>query len=847
MRTAGAVGLAVAMLTAVLIGVPPSPSANAASGPPIAIDVEFTANEAGYYVLDSYGRVSTFGSAPYYGGSPTLRAAEHAVSISPTPSGLGYWIFTDLGRVFAYGDATHFGDLDGITLDGPVLDSVPTPSGLGYYMLGDDGGIFTFGDAGFFGSIPGVLPPGTVLAGKIVGLAPTPTGLGYWLVGEDGGMFTFGDAVFFGSIPGVLPVGTVLAKAVVGMVPQGLGYLMVAADGGIFSFGQSVFHGSIPGLADPTARVQSAGQEIVAVMVRADDSGYIMLSRNGQIWVFGSVQALGTPDVSTPPNPGDSVNCSDFATQVDAQQWHDWRSPFYGDVARLDSDGDGRVCESLVSTPAQKVVSADGNLTVDVPDGAAPPGITVTVEPAATDAFGPNQVGAAYRLGPDGTTFSRPVTISLRVPSVPANVRSGSLQLGLRSSSGELTGLSTRLAPHPEGGFVLTSATSHFTDIGALPDSLPLDQGLMQLSCRTNGGPPFDCTHGPLYLNVDDQVSIDRIGGLAGPGALNLASTIASDVSLSGADGFRCERVGNSYVTVAASNVPSGVPVTPSTHLFVVCKPPDVIDMMFWTSPGSPTSETATPIDSVFVGRASDGGYRLGVQRGVLPGPNRFGVVFLDNPDTGQVEALTTRGEKHVGQTIGDVGGQVFFNESGLPLPNGYNVTNTADTVVYGVPAAAGNRSIIRLETNGPTGFDTEFSWTNVRRSIAEFNGSQPGGQGNPCVPTPTTLCLRGNRFQVDVDWKSSLNAGAGTVVDAGHEGGLFDFFDPASFELLVRVLDGCQTSTNSYWVFFQAATNVEYELTVTDTETKQVVRWVNPLGTPSPAVVDTSAFATCP
>jgi hypothetical protein len=57
-----------------------------------------------------------------------------------------------------------------------------------------------------------------------------------------------------------------------------------------------------------------------------------------------------TPPPTTPPipaNPGDSVNCSDFATQAGAQAWHDLYFPHYGDIANLDADGDGVACESL--------------------------------------------------------------------------------------------------------------------------------------------------------------------------------------------------------------------------------------------------------------------------------------------------------------------------------------------------------------------------------------------------------------------------------------------------------------------------------------------------------------------
>jgi len=62
-----------------------------------------------------------------------------------------------------------------------------------------------------------------------------------------------------------------------------------------------------------------------------------------------------TPTGSGPPRPtprtrcdADVYNCSDFATQADAQAVFDfcW-SQGYGDVHRLDADGDGIACESL--------------------------------------------------------------------------------------------------------------------------------------------------------------------------------------------------------------------------------------------------------------------------------------------------------------------------------------------------------------------------------------------------------------------------------------------------------------------------------------------------------------------
>ena len=40
-------------------------------------------------------------------------------------------------------------------------------------------------------------------------------------------------------------------------------------------------------------------------------------------------------------------NCADFATQAEAQAWHDVFAPFSDAVARFDSDRDGIACEGL--------------------------------------------------------------------------------------------------------------------------------------------------------------------------------------------------------------------------------------------------------------------------------------------------------------------------------------------------------------------------------------------------------------------------------------------------------------------------------------------------------------------
>lgn len=121
------------------------------------------------------------------------------------------------------------------------------------------------------------------------------------------------------------------------------------------------------------------------------------------------------------------------------------------------------------------------------------------------------------------------------------------------------------------------------------------------------------------------------------------------------------------------------------------------------------------------------------------------------------------------------------------------------------------------------------------------------GGNNRPCHEGPTTLCLNNNRFNVTTQWANAQGQrGAGTVSNLSDESGLFYFFDPANWEMLVKVLDGCGTN-NHFWVFAAAATNVEYTLTVTDTQSNATRTYSNSLGTQAPAITDTEAFATCP
>ncbi len=119
---------------------------------------------------------------------------------------------------------------------------------------------------------------------------------------------------------------------------------------------------------------------------------------------------------------------------------------------------------------------------------------------------------------------------------------------------------------------------------------------------------------------------------------------------------------------------------------------------------------------------------------------------------------------------------------------------------------------------------------------------SAPSGS---CRADAETLCLQDSRFQVKVNWwKADGESGVGRVVEAGtDDSGMFQFFDPENWEVLVKVLDGCATN-GRMWVLGASTTDLGYRIVVTDTIAEESRTYVNEPGQPAPAIVDTEAFS---
>ncbi|MGE5413815.1 MAG: WD40/YVTN/BNR-like repeat-containing protein, partial [Syntrophomonadaceae bacterium] len=110
------------------------------------------------------------------------------------------------------------------------------------------------------------------------------------------------------------------------------------------------------------------------------------------------------------------------------------------------------------------------------------------------------------------------------------------------------------------------------------------------------------------------------------------------------------------------------------------------------------------------------------------------------------------------------------------------------------------------------------------------------------CTSGPEALCLNGSRFRADVSWRTTDGrSGSGQAVALTGDTGYFWFFSSANVELIVKVLDG-RAINGHFWVFYGALSNVQYTLTVTDTETGASKPYANPQGTLA-SVADTAAF----
>lgn len=78
----------------------------------------------------------------------------------------------------------------------------------------------------------------------------------------------------------------------------------------------------------------------------------------------------------------------------------------------------GTAVTQTIDANGGSVTSADGRLALTIPAGALPAATPITIQPITSTS--PNGVGLGYRLTPEGTTFTTPVTVAFHLNSIQA-------------------------------------------------------------------------------------------------------------------------------------------------------------------------------------------------------------------------------------------------------------------------------------------------------------------------------------------------------------------------------------------------------------------------------------------
>lgn len=175
-------------------------------------------------------------------------------------------------------------------------------------------------------------------------------------------------------------------------------------------------------------------------------------------------------------------------------------------------------------------------------------------------------------------------------------------------------------------------------------------------------------------------------------------------------------------------------------------------------------------------------------------------------------------------------------------------------------PANSGNS----LRSNDPLStYDNEDLEGTYTLYVNDFTGGSTGtldgyaiaadvlcttvpGNGANCTPSSTAACLNGDRFKVQMTYRTKQGqTGNGHANELTSDTGWFWFFDASNAEVFVKVIDGCGLN-NRYWVFASGLTNVKVDITVTDTLTGAVRTYSNPLNQNFQPIYDTTGGFPC-
>lgn len=278
-----------------------------------------------------------------------------------------------------------------------------------------------------------------------------------------------------------------------------------------------------------------------------------------------------------------------------------------------------------------------------------------------------------------------------------------------------------------------------------------------------------------------------------------------------------------------------------------------------YPGPGSPpeivsftaTPQTIAPGGAATLTWSTRGASEVVIDNGVGARPVSGSTVVSPTTTT----HYTLRATNSSGSTSASIQVRVENSSSDKPLIQSFTVTPS--TIEPGGSAVlawtTSNADLVSIDPGvgsvATTGSHIVAPLVTTSYRLTAFRGSESVSAvvtvsvaDGACRPSDDTLCLNHARFRINVNWKDFQGLeGIGHGDTLTRDTGQFWFFNPENVELVIKVLDG-RPINGRFWVFYGALSNVEYTITVTDTETGKVRTYFNPSGQFA-SVGDTEAF----
>jgi pimeloyl-ACP methyl ester carboxylesterase len=252
-------------------------------------------------------------------------------------------------------------------------------------------------------------------------------------------------------------------------------------------------------------------------------------------------------------------------------------------------------------------------------------------------------------------------------------------------------------------------------------------------------------------------------------------------------------------------------PGTPSATVSIVSDDPDESPYTFTVK-----STVVSPAPEIRVTRAGGGEVPDG-------GAYAFGPVPLANLPVSREFRIHNDGTADL--TIGNPGS----------LLTGIGFSQIGNLPAGVVPPGGSTTFRVRFHVGQAGAFDGAVEILNNDPDEGQYDIALSGAALAPCVPTATRVCLRGDRFAIDL----AYSGGAAAARAYTPLSGFFTFANPDNLEVGVKILG---PAGGSWWVFHGPATSHAYTLTVFDTQTGAVRTYIKPAGSQC-GHADTTAF----